>query len=112
MPYKAPKPSQLQGLTTILNVINNLGADAGGFRNGERRAFIEACQASDPNREVNGHTGVDVDRPYPLSHGTMKKLHADNVGIRAACDSLADVLAGLSFSQPDFEDSARMDTAD
>jgi hypothetical protein len=111
LPYRAPKPSQVQGLSTILNVIHNLGADD-GFRAGVKRAFIEACQAPDPNRRVNGHTGVQLYRPYPVSHSVMKKLHADNVGIEAACDSLADVLAGLSFSQPNPEDSARMDTED
>jgi len=33
-----------------------------------------------------------------------------NVGLEAACDSLADVMAGLSFSQPTPDDSALMDT--
>lgn len=54
-------------------------------------------------------TGVDVYRPYPISHADMKKLHSDNVGIKPACDSLADVLAGLSFSQPELEDGIAMD---
>ena len=68
-----PKPTQTEGLMTVMSAVRNMSMDA-EFRAGMQRTFVNCCQAPDPDRMARGLSGVEQFRPYPVSHADMKKL--------------------------------------
>ena len=95
-----PKPTQTQGLMTVMRAVRDMSMDA-EFRAGMQRSFVNCCQAPDPDRMARGMKGVEQFRPYPASHADMKVLSNGYMGgLKHAADSLADVFAQISFVDP------------
>ena len=90
--YDPPKPTQIQGLQTVISALHSMNANQ-DFQHRLRRVFVTVGQAPDPDH-LPGYTFCR----YP-GHDVMQKL--GRMEMRPVADTLSDMLSQVSLTERD-----------